>query len=685
MKQTKFITLLLCNFFILHLAQAQTAALSFVNPTIVGNKLQVTLRMASVGGNFGLGASNFRLNYATSDLSNPIVLSENFTSPSFDATTTLGTNTSTGIVSINTAYLAATNSNILPITAAGVDLVTLQFNILNGNATTTLSWRTTASPFTALLDDDKTTNRAVSTATSLSTGLAHPANAGDDVTINCANPTAALYASGGTGIYTWSTGATTAGITVNPATTTTYSVTATNGQTDQVTVFVSKSVNAGADVTTNCTTPTATLTATCGTGGFLWSTGETTAAISVNPTTTTTYSVTTTNGTSDQVIVFVDKTLPTANAGADVTITCLTTANLTAIGTGTGLTYKWTTNQTTAAINVNPSVTTTYTVTVTAANGCKATDQVMVTTNKTLPTVNAGADETINCLAPAAKTLTATASSGVTYLWSNGATLASINVSPTLTTSYNVTVTNSSNGCKASDLVVVNYICTGSTTQVNAKVLLNSVIRSTKTMDSYLRTLANFPLSDPYTNNQSFAHVNNFNTMTIQPSVLAVTGNNSIVDWVFVELRTGASGATTVQATRAALLQSDGDIVDADGVSPITFPSTPAGNYYITIRHRNHLSISSGIQSLSSASPAVNFTNVAMTNAVERYPGIFTMRGGDANVDGSLDSTDSAQWEVENGNLDDYTKNGDFNLDGSVDAFDSVIWNLGTGAYEDLP
>lgn len=207
----------------------------------------------------------------------------------------------------------------------------------------------------------------------------HPANAGDDVTINCANPTAALYASGGSGTYTWSTGATTAGINVSPATTTTYSVTATNGQTDQVTVFVNKSVNAGLDVTTNCTTPTATLTATCGTGGFLWNTGATTASITVNPANTTTYSVTTTNGTSDQVTVFVNKTLPTANAGADISIDCYNpTANLLGSGTGIGLSYTWNTAQHTANISVNPSITTTYILTTRGTNGCIASDQVTV-------------------------------------------------------------------------------------------------------------------------------------------------------------------------------------------------------------------------------------------------------------------------------------------------------------------
>jgi hypothetical protein len=40
---------------------------------------------------------------------------------------------------------------------------------------------------------------------------------------------------------------------------------------------------------------------------------------------------------------------------------------------------------------------------------------------------------------------------------------------------------------------------------------------------------------------------------------------------------------------RAGLIQRDGDIVDLDGVSPLTFTGGASGNYYVTVRHRNHL------------------------------------------------------------------------------------------------
>ena len=82
--------------------------------------------------------------------------------------------------------------------------------------------------------------------------------------------------------------------------------------------------------------------------------------------------------------------------------------------------------------------------------------------------------------------------------------------------------------------------------------------------------------------------------MVILQVLLVVFQTPDIVDWVLVELRTGTAAGTKV-ATRAAFLKSDGTIVDTDGTSPVQFTGLSAGNYYIVIRHRNHLAIMSAI------------------------------------------------------------------------------------------
>jgi hypothetical protein len=75
--------------------------------------------------------------------------------------------------------------------------------------------------------------------------------------------------------------------------------------------------------------------------------------------------------------------------------------------------------------------------------------------------------------------------------------------------------------------------------------------------------------------------------------VLSVSGADAIVDWVFVELR-DSGNPVQVLATRSALLQRDGDVVDMDGISPVGFPLLPNQDYQIVLRHRNHLGVQLG-------------------------------------------------------------------------------------------
>jgi choice-of-anchor B domain-containing protein len=219
----------------------------------------------------------------------------------------------------------------------------------------------------------------------------------------------------------------------------------------------------------------------------------------------------------------------------------------------------------------------------------------------------------------------------------------------------------------------------------NRKVALKINLAS---MDTYLNTEANFPLSDPYKTapyNTKFIHVNNPTTATTTASVIT---NQNIVDWVFLELRTGVSGSTNVVQTRAALLKNDGNIVDMDGVSPVSFPGA-SGNFYVSVRHRSHLGFrSSNILTINAAPSVLNFTN----NTVPVYGatpliltnGVYKMVSGDSNFDGSIDAFDTIKWEMQNGLFDDYSNNADYNLDGSVDAFDTILWELNNGKFEDL-
>lgn len=228
--------------------------------------------------------------------------------------------------------------------------------------------------------------------------------------------------------------------------------------------------------------------------------------------------------------------------------------------------------------------------------------------------------------------------------------------------------------------------------KVQIKAYLQSFDSQSNTMPIELKNIVNFPLNDPYSSasfNATFKHVNNPTVAATSQSVLNTTGADAIVDWIFLELRRGVAGLTNVVYTKAALLQADGDIVAVDGISPLEWSGIPQGDYYLTVRHRNHL----GFRTLNKISinhetQVLNFTNgsipLAGVSPLTNLGNIRLMIGGDANKDGSIDSFDSILWEVQNGLFDDYSLNSDYNLDGSADSFDSILWELNNGLYQEL-
>ncbi|MEM9258033.1 MAG: hypothetical protein AAGA62_00215, partial [Bacteroidota bacterium] len=117
--------------------------------------------------------------------------------------------------------------------------------------------------------------------------------------------------------------------------------------------------------------------------------------------------------------------------------------------------------------------------------------------------------------------------------------------------------------------------------QLAVKAFLSGAFDATTgLMRDDLRVLGLVPIVDPY---------GNFSVVATR-SVLEVTGPDAIVDWVQLELRS-ATDPTQILHVKSVLLQRDGDVVDWDGVSPVTLPGVAAGNYYVAIKHRNHLAM----------------------------------------------------------------------------------------------
>lgn len=123
-------------------------------------------------------------------------------------------------------------------------------------------------------------------------------------------------------------------------------------------------------------------------------------------------------------------------------------------------------------------------------------------------------------------------------------------------------------------------------------------------MHDSLRATGLLPLAEPYTA-LGYSFAGGGGGETISPGILSVTGSDAIVDWVVIELRSSDDNALVV-ASRAGLLQRDGDVVDLDGSSPLRMRALE-GDYFVAVRHRNHLAAMSNTTQPFTALAPLNF------------------------------------------------------------------------------
>lgn len=265
--------------------------------------------------------------------------------------------------------------------------------------------------------------------------------------ILCAGESTTLSTTG-FGSLLWSTGDTTASITVSPGNNTTYKVRATlsNGYSDsatiQVVVHPNPAVNINPSAAALCAGASTTLSA-AGAVNYMWSNAANSNSISVSPASSNTYSVTGTDangcsGTASSAVTV----HPLPVAGINLSQAAICAGDSTTLTANGGSTYIWSSGETQPVVSVSPANTTSYSVTVTDTNNCTASTTASVTVNA-LPVavINPVVSSICN-----GENATLTASGGTGYLWSNAAVSTSITVSPPGDTTYTVTVTNAA-GC----------------------------------------------------------------------------------------------------------------------------------------------------------------------------------------------------------------------------------------------
>ncbi|MBK8338834.1 MAG: right-handed parallel beta-helix repeat-containing protein [Flavobacteriales bacterium] len=172
---------------------------------------------------------------------------------------------------------------------------------------------------------------------------------------------------------------------------------------------------------------------------------------------------------------------------------------------------------------------------------------------------------------------------------------------------------------------------TGGSGTVGGKLFLAGPMNwTTGIMATSLKTAGLVPQTEPYT---ALGITVANSGATVASSVWNATGNQTVVDWVVLELR-NADATYTVAERRAAILRADGTVVDAaSGNTQVSFGTTTVGKYLV-VRHRNHLpamtssAISQVNQVMDFSLPAVSLygTNGMQTNGTYRalWPGDVT-------------------------------------------------------------
>jgi Zn-dependent metalloprotease/subtilisin-like proprotein convertase family protein len=224
--------------------------------------------------------------------------------------------------------------------------------------------------------------------------------------------------------------------------------------------------------------------------------------------------------------------------------------------------YSWSTGGTASAINATTSGN--YTVTVSNPGGCTSTSSPVAVIVNPLPvaTISASGSTTF-CTG---ESVTLTASSGASYLWSTGATSQSITTSTA--GSYSVTVT-SNNGCsKTSSTTNVTVASCAAT--FNLKVYIEGFYKGGGMMEA-----------------------------TVDGGLYP-----NLCDTVVVELHNASSPFALVQSVKGT--------VDINGNGTFSFPGSVNGNsYYIVIRHRNALETWSSLPVTFSQNTSYDFSTAA--------------------------------------------------------------------------
>ncbi len=394
--------------------------------------------------------------------------------------------------------------------------------------------------------------------------------------------------------------------------------------TDSITVTVNPipSISSSASPSTICSGWSSSLTASSNVAGttYSWMPGSLTGSpVSVNPGTTTTYTVSGTAATcvgTSTVTVTVNPG-PVVSATATPSVICTGgTSQLAATSTVAGTTYNWMPGSLNGSpVSVSPLTSTTYIVTGTAL-GCTDTASVTITVNP-IPIIQISPASPSICFGDSISLYASSNIANTTYSWDNGVNNDSIRVSPPNTISFKVIGT--SNACydSASVIVIVNPI-----PQVNI-LPINPTI-------CYGDSISLIASSNLASTNFTWDNSSNTSSIYVGPTVstpyYVIGVSNLCVDTAFINVTVNPLPVVTITADNNPICEGVTSTLTAGS----SIPSTTY--YWNTNSTSNNISVTPSSSTYYYVTGTINNCHDSTSILISVIPTQYVNLGPDRNI-----------------------------------------------------